>query len=135
MLVYRTYYEVSLSTSTIVLNETLNTIHNAVKEIDIIVLGDIINAVKKINTLILNESFHAVKMIQEIDTIALIKSLNAVKHIALDNDINVEEQFRKCFISYAKAINKQEARRGSLFQKHFKRIHVDNDIYLMALIH
>ena len=32
----------------------------------------------------------------------------------------VSDQFRLLFMSYAKAINKQEGRVGSLFQKNFK---------------
>ncbi len=52
-------------------------------------------------------------------------------------DVNkiLAEQFRKFFISYTQAINKQELRRGSLFQKSFKRILVDSDEYISVLIH
>lgn len=38
----------------------------------------------------------------------------------------VSEQFRLLFMSYAKAINKQENRVGSLFQKNFKRLCVNS---------
>ena len=44
-------------------------------------------------------------------------------------------QFKNFFISYAKSINKQQNRTGSLFQKKFKRIHVDSDDYITTLIH
>ena len=50
----------------------------------------------------------------------------------------VSEQFRRFFISYAQAINKQEGRTGSLFQKRFKRVEVADDAYyswLIAYIH
>ncbi len=44
------------------------------------------------------------------------------------------EQFRRLFISYSQAINKQEGRVGSLFQKTFKRKHIDSDDYLINVI-
>ena len=52
-------------------------------------------------------------------------------------DINkiLLNQFKNFFISYAKSINKQQNRTGSLFQKKFKRIHVDSDDYITTLIH
>lgn len=52
-------------------------------------------------------------------------------------DINavLEEQFKKLFMSYALAFNKQQNRNGSLFQKRFKRIVVNSDNYLTKLIH
>lgn len=52
-------------------------------------------------------------------------------------DINhiVNDKFRRLFIAYSQAINYQENRRGSLFQKRFKRICIDSEDYLSALIH
>lgn len=47
----------------------------------------------------------------------------------------VSDQFRKLFMSYAKAINKQENRTGSLFQKNFKRKLVENERYFTRLIY
>ena len=58
-----------------------------------------------------------------------------VKEISGDTNIILVEQFRKFFISYTQAINKQEFRRGSLFQKSFKRKLIDSDEYISALIH
>ncbi len=58
-----------------------------------------------------------------------------VKGLGGDVNKKLTEQFRKFFISYTQAINKQELRRGSLFQKSFKRILVDSDEYISALIH
>lgn len=43
-------------------------------------------------------------------------------------------QFRKFFISYAKSINKQLNRTGSLFQKNFKRKNISNSNYLYRII-
>jgi putative transposase len=42
--------------------------------------------------------------------------------------------FRNFFISYSQAINKQQKRNGSLFQKRFKRILVEADEYFIQLI-
>ncbi len=48
--------------------------------------------------------------------------------------LKVSHQFRRMFQSYALAINKQEGRSGSLFQKHFRRIQVNDMDYLMRLV-
>ncbi len=47
---------------------------------------------------------------------------------------SVSEQFRLFFMSYAKAINKQEGRVGSLFQKNFKRLRVESETHLPNLV-
>ena len=50
----------------------------------------------------------------------------------------ISNQFRKFFMAYAKAINKQESRTGSLFQKNFERLIIDDLQYLnnvMQYIH
>lgn len=46
----------------------------------------------------------------------------------------ISEQFRRFFHSYSKSIKKQEAGTGSLFEKNFKRIHVDADSYFTSLV-
>lgn len=46
----------------------------------------------------------------------------------------ITEQFRRFFISYSQPINKQESRRGSLFQKRFKRKLIDDSKYYTQLI-
>ena len=46
----------------------------------------------------------------------------------------VTQSFSNFFNAYAKAYNKQESRTGSLFEKHFKRIRLDNELYLKNLI-
>jgi putative transposase len=52
-------------------------------------------------------------------------------------DINklLEHQFMLLFRSYALAFNKENSRTGSLFQKGFKRIRIDNEQYFVAIIH
>lgn len=53
-----------------------------------------------------------------------------------NQNINQEiaEQFRRFFISYSQAINKQEERKGSLFEKPFKRKLIDNPSYFTQLV-
>ena len=50
-----------------------------------------------------------------------------------DGDI-ATQNFSNFFNSYAKAFNKQNNRTGSLFEKHFKRIRLENEEYLRNLI-
>ena len=54
------------------------------------------------------------------------------------NDISlryvISEAFRKFTITYAKAINKQQDRMGSLFMRPLKRVKIDTDIYLKEII-
>ena len=47
----------------------------------------------------------------------------------------VSEQFRRFFITYSQAINKQEERTGSLFEKSFKRIAIESNSHLKYLIY
>jgi putative transposase len=50
----------------------------------------------------------------------------------------LEDQFKRWFSSYALAVNKQQNRHGTLFQKRFKRISVKSEYrmcYLLAYIH
>ena len=53
-----------------------------------------------------------------------------------NNDISkmISNQFRLLFMSYAKAINKQENLKGSLFQKIFRRKRIDDSDYLHRLV-
>ena len=58
----------------------------------------------------------------------------ASKHF-LDNqislDIFLEDQFKRLFSSYALSFNKQQQRRGSLFQESFKRVQLRNEVRLL----
>ena len=56
--------------------------------------------------------------------------LSNIKNLAL----HISEHFRRLFITYAQAINKQENRSGSLFQKPFKRIPVEREAHLLSLV-
>jgi putative transposase len=46
----------------------------------------------------------------------------------------VSEMFRRLFMSYAKAINKQQHRTGSLFRKNFKRKKINDLKYLRGVV-
>lgn len=46
----------------------------------------------------------------------------------------VSEKMRRFFLSYSKAINIQESRKGSLFQKNFKRKMIGSEVYFTHLI-
>jgi putative transposase len=47
----------------------------------------------------------------------------------------ISELFRRFFTSYAKSINKQEGRVGSLFQKNFKRKIISKEKYFRSVVH
>jgi putative transposase len=57
-----------------------------------------------------------------------------IKPIVDDSNL-VSEKFRRFFISYTLAINKQQNRKGDLFQRHFKRKLINNDNYLINAVH
>ncbi len=52
-------------------------------------------------------------------------------------DVNaiICERFRRFFIGYSMAVNKQQGRSGSLFQKNFKRIRVDHPDYFDRVVY
>ena len=59
-----------------------------------------------------------------------LKDLESLQHHEI-----VSERFRRFFLSYAKAINKQEGLSGSLFKKYFQRKKVADDAYFARLIY
>lgn len=63
-------------------------------------------------------------------------SLNESETEKINKEISgfIGNQFRLLFMSYAKAINKQEDLRGSLFQKIFRRKRINDINYLMKLV-
>jgi hypothetical protein len=54
---------------------------------------------------------------------------------AVQPELMVSEQFRRLFISYSQAINKQQSRKGSLFQKPFKRKEISHLSYFSRLVY
>lgn len=59
----------------------------------------------------------------------LIKISDTIDHNS------VSEQLRKFFISYSKAFNKENHRRGTLFNKHLKRVKINSDEQLLWTIY
>ena len=51
------------------------------------------------------------------------------------SELNLSEAFRRLFITYSKAINKQENRKGALFTRPFKRIKITEEKYLITLVY
>ncbi len=51
-----------------------------------------------------------------------------------DDSEVVTQKFSNFFNSYVKSVNKENDRTGSLFEKHFKRIRLENEEYLRNLI-
>ena len=47
----------------------------------------------------------------------------------------VSNQFRRMFITYSMAVNKQENRTGSLFDKNFKRLEITENEYLKYVVY
>ena len=54
--------------------------------------------------------------------------------IRIVNEKEITQALSNLFNAYAKAFNKQNNRTGSLFKKHFKRIQIENETYLLNLI-
>lgn len=57
-----------------------------------------------------------------------------VRVLTNDTADSAMESWRRLAISYTQAINKQENRRGSLFQEHPKHLLVSSDAHLLGLI-
>ncbi len=52
----------------------------------------------------------------------------------IEDEKKVTQALSNLFNAYAKAFNKQNNRTGSLFEKHFKRIKIQDEIYLRNVI-
>jgi putative transposase len=63
-----------------------------------------------------------------------VSHLNNVKHLNTEEHDQLSKAFKQLFTSYTKAINKQENRHGSLFEKPFKRIEITSVSYLSNLV-
>jgi REP element-mobilizing transposase RayT len=74
--------------------------------------------------LILNHFHLLVRIKDETDLLPLLKEEDRVSP---DFHELVRQQFRKFFIAYSKAFNKQEQRYGNLFQRPFKRTLIQNE--------
>jgi len=91
---------------------------------------------------LLPNHFHLLVRVKELDEIVVTtgqpKGITFLKgdtfHASEMDENPVSKQFRLFFTSYAMALNKQRKRTGSLFQKHFKRLLVDNPAYFANLV-
>ena len=87
---------------------------------------------------LLPNHFHLLVRIKEVKSDA-IPSRDSIDTPEIVNnpeiDKSISEQFRRLFISYSQAINKQQNRVGSLFQKSFKLIRVENEKSLANLLY
>ena len=75
---------------------------------------------------------------ESVDTFAyclLTNHFHLLVRIKIDDPETVSENFRKFFISYSMSINKQEKRRGNLFQRGFKRKIIDDERYFYAAVY
>lgn len=84
--------------------------------------------------------FHFLIQVKSNSTLNLTKlqrlgKVDEVQETQIDVNAILEEQFKRLFMSYALAFNKQQNRSGSLFQKRFKRILVSSNSYLTKIIH
>ena len=77
--------------------------------------------------------FHLLVQVREKEEIMRIfTKLSKVSKVNFNINKFLEERFQRFFSSYSLAYNKQQGRTGSLFQKRFKRIHIDSDKYKIS---
>lgn len=50
-----------------------------------------------------------------------------------DGDLSISVFIQRLFLTYSQAFNKQQGRRGPLFESRFRHVHVDRDEYLLHL--
>ena len=86
---------------------------------------------------LLPNHFHfAVRIKSEEEIDKLMRSFPKYETLKkLDYTYYISKQFSNLFSSYTQAFNKQQNRKGNLFQKPFKRLHIDSDSYLRNNIH
>lgn len=78
---------------------------------------------------LLPNHFHLLVQVKDAQNVSHFEN---VKHLSVDK--LVSKRFQAFFTGYAKAINKSIGRHGSLFEKPFRRIEVDNTRYLANLV-
>jgi REP element-mobilizing transposase RayT len=84
----------------------------------------------------LNQYYKFTKSILDTFAFCLLPNhFHIMARIRIDSPEIVSETFRKFFISYSMSINKQQERKGSLFQRGFKRKLIDDENYFYAAIY
>lgn len=94
----------------------------------------IFNHVEILAYCLLPNHFHLLLRLSE--KVEIIDKRNQTDEIIKDEaEIGkfVSEKFRRLFISYSQAINRQESRIGSLVTRNFKRIQIEDDEHLKYL--
>ena len=64
-----------------------------------------------------------------------LKTLDGLELDGLELNKQISLQFGHLFNSYAQSFNKQQKRKGSLFEKNFERKHINSDEYFRSLMH
>ena len=84
----------------------------------------------------LNQYYKFTKNILDTFAFCLLPNhFHIMARIRIDSPEMISEIFRKFFISYSMSINKQQERKGSLFQRGFKRKLIDDENYFYAAIY
>jgi len=83
---------------------------------------------------LLPNHFHFLVHVKDITVIESLEKLKLPLGKELTAENTISELFRRFLMGYSKAINTQQKRKGSLFRKNFKRIHVDNESYFTTVV-
>ena len=84
----------------------------------------------------LNQYYKFTKNILDTFAFCLLPNhFHIMARIRIDSPEMISETFRKFFISYSMSINKQQERKGSLFQRGFKRKLNDRKNYFYAAVY
>ena len=80
--------------------------------------------------------FHFLIKIEHLDAVkqSLKAKMKWQSYHDVDINLIISEMFRRFFVAYAKAFNKKYERRGSLFQKDFKRLQVEENDYFESIV-
>ncbi len=81
--------------------------------------------------------FHFAVRIKEEDQInTLMRTIHKLKNVEkLDCEKYISKQFSNLFSSYTQSFNRQNNRTGVLFERAFKRLHIDSNSYYRKIIH
>jgi len=73
--------------------------------------------------------------VKNVDSFTKLQKFSKAEQQSSDVNKFLENQFKGLFTSYALAFNKQQNRTGSLFQKRFKRVQIEDNENITRLIH
>ena len=81
---------------------------------------------------LMKNHFHLLIRVKDLDE--SFHSLTGIWEPVRLKNLSPSRQFSHLFNAYARAFNAQEKRTGALFERPFKRIEVDNDLYFKHLV-